>query len=253
MKKIAMSAPVRVHPFTGLVVDVDTWATAHDYHRRHQQLHLLALHGAGVAYGLDVLPTDPPSDTVVVEPGVAIDEFGNVVIVPERQRVGLGGETELAYIVLDYVESLPPSGRGNQHEERGRVVEDFRLRALSSLPEAPALELARVQLQPGGAPIVNPANPWSPAANEIDCRFRPRAYPRVAQDVSIGLIVCGEEGKLDPRHLIGFHYFLRELDSCGIRPQLVVANEDKVPTTDILYVTGHGEKAVPAASVKRIG
>ncbi|HWO72522.1 MAG TPA: hypothetical protein VNN21_03100, partial [Dehalococcoidia bacterium] len=184
MKKIAMSAPVRVHPFTGLVVDVDTWATAHDYHCRHQQLHLLALHGAGVAYGLDVLPTDPPSDTVVVEPGVAIDEFGNVVIVPERQRVGLGGESELAYIVLDYVESLPTPGRANQHEERGRVVEDFRLRVLSSLPESPALELARVQVKPGGSPIVNPANPWLPAANEIDSRFRPRAYPRVAQDLS---------------------------------------------------------------------
>jgi hypothetical protein len=248
-----MSAPVRVHPFTGLVVDVDTWATAHDYHRRHQQLHLLTLHGSGVAHGLEVLPTDPPSDTIVIEPGMAIDDFGNVIIVPERQRLGLGGESDLIYVVLDYVESLLPTAHANQHEERGRIVEDFRLRALPSLPESPALELARVPLQAGNAtPILNPANPWSPGANEIDCRFRHRAYPRATQDVSVGLMVCGGEENLDAHHLLGFNYFLRELDNAGLRPQLVTVDERKVPATDVLYITGHGEKAVPPASVKLI-
>src|SRR3990170_3852397 len=107
MKDLPLSSPVRVQPFTGLVIDVDTWATAHDYHRRHHQLHLLTLHGSGIAHGLEVLPTVPSSDTVVVEPGIAIDRAGDVIIVPERQRVTVEEGEHTVYIVLDYVESLP--------------------------------------------------------------------------------------------------------------------------------------------------
>ena len=247
-----MSAPVRVHPFTGLVVDVDTWATAHEYHRRQQQLHLLTLHGSGVAHGLEVLPTDPPSDTVVIEPGIAIDDSGNMIVVPARQRVGLGGESDLAYIVLDYVESLPAASANGGNETRGRVVEDFRIRTLSSLPESPALELARINLRPGdGSVIVSPSNPWTPAVNEIDCRFRFHSYPRGLQEISVGLMLCGEEAQLAPGHMLGFHFLLRELTNCGLRPQLVTAS-NSVPATDIIYVTGSGDVAVPDDSVKEI-
>jgi hypothetical protein len=66
-------------------------------------------------------------------------------------------------------------------------------------------------------------------------------------------MVCGGLENLDPHHMLGFQYFLRELDTNGLRSQLITVDESKVPATDVLYITGQGEKAVPAASVKLIG
>jgi hypothetical protein len=241
---------VRVHPFTGLVIDVDTWATAHDYHRRHQELHLLTLHGSGIAYGLDVLPTDPPSETVVVEPGVAIDPLGNVIIVPERQHIALSERASLGYLALDYVESIPPAG-GSQKDTRARVLEDFRLRSLSTLPEAPALELARVQLAPEPAAIVVAANPWSPGCNEIDSRYRLRLRVQAPRDLTIGLVLHQLE-ELSPNHLAGFQFFARELESAGIRPKVIAAGDGAVPDADLIYVSGSGETEIPALLAKRL-
>ena len=248
-----LSPPVRVNPFTGLIVDVDTWATAHEYHRRHHQLHLLTLHGSGVADGLEVLPTDPPSDTLAVEPGVAIDTLGNTIVLPERQRIPLGASEGIVYVVLDYVESLPPGSSANQNDARGRVVEDFRLRVVSEAPESPALELARVQLAASPKLVVaSPSNPWAPGSTEIDCRFRVRVHPQASREISVGLVVCGSAAELDANHLKGFHYLLRELSGCGLRAVLATTSDGEVPPADLLYVTGIGATKPPTAVVNRV-
>jgi hypothetical protein len=247
------SSPVRVNPFTGLIVDVDTWSTAHDYHRHHHQLHLLTLHGCGIAHGLEVLPTDPPSDTVVVEHGVGIDRLGNVIILPERQRLSLEAKEGTLYLSLDYVESVPPGTSTNQAGNRGRVVEDFRLRVLSVPPELPALELARVQMGSSAkADVTSPSNPWSPGPNEIDSRFRLRVQPQACTDVHVGLLVCGSAEELDPNHLKGFHHLLRALAGCGLRAVLVGAGGREGPPADILYVTGKGTAKPTAAVLNRV-
>jgi hypothetical protein len=253
MKSWPLSPPIRVQPFTGLVIDVDTWATAHDYHRRHHQLHLLALHGSGIASGLEIAPADPASDVLVVEPGVAIDETGNVIIVPERQRVTLEASERTSYILLDYVESLPQSAGTNGDETRGRMVEDFRLRVLSAIPETPSIELARVCVVPQeGKLILTPARrPAMPEANEVDARFRPMAHTRAPSTIRIGLIIVGAPGDLDPSHLIGVNNWLRELSVCGLRYALF-ADTDSVPAADLLYVTGNGSAKPSATQVKGI-
>jgi len=248
-----LSPPIRVNPFTGLIIDVDTWSTAHDYHRHHHQLHLLTLHGCGIAHGLDVLPTDPPSDTIVVERGVGIDTAGNVIVLPERQRLTLEPKEGMYYVCLDYVESVPSVMGAGQGESRGRVVEDFRLRVLSAPPELPALELARVQLQSSTkSAIISPSNPWSPGANEIDCRFRLQVQPAACRDISVDLLVCGPAEELDPNHLKGFHCLLRTLASYGLRAVPVAVGDREAPAADILYVTGKGTTKPPAAVLSRI-
>lgn len=249
MDTLPVQPSIRVQPFTGLVIDVDTWATAHDYHRRHHQLHLLSLHGSGISCGLEVLPTDPPSDSVVVEPGAAIDPVGNVIVVPERQRVTPDTRKGMIYVILDYVESLPPGA--NQQDSRGRLLEDFRLRGLSEPPESPGMELARVQVSGSSKlTIAGPANPWSPGPNEIDRRFRFYSRPQAPKTLTVGLVVSGAADDLDPEHLRGFHYFLRELGSCGLRARLVSTDGSDVPPADLLYVTGKGDAPPPAALVK---
>jgi hypothetical protein len=251
MNQLPLHSPIRVHPFSGLVIDVDTWATAHDYHRNHQQLHLLSLHGTGVAQGLDVVSTDPPSESVVVEAGLAIDSLGNTIIVPERQYVRLGDSAGLTYLVLDYVESIPPSD-ANQRDTRARVKEDFRLRAVQTTPEPHSIELARVDMKKGAA-IVGAANPWLPQANELDLRHRPRLYVTAPRAISVGLVVHGGEASLSPSHLSGFQFLLRELEFCGLRAEVTKSTDASVPDAELLYVTADSGAAVSSAMVKRLG
>ena len=252
MNQIPLHSPIRVHPFSGLVIDVDTWATAHDYHRNHQQLHLLSLHGSGIAQGLEVIPTDPPGDGVVVEAGIAIDRSGNTIIVPERQHLSLGKSTGISYLLLDYVESIPPAGP-DQRDTRARVKEDFRLRAVQTQPESHSIELARIEITKPGGPIVAAPNPWMPKENEIDVRYRPRIQATAPRTMTVGLLLQGEEAGLSPTHLTGFQFLLRELEYCGIRAEVFKANDAAVPKAELLYVTADSAFTVPAATVKKIG
>jgi len=252
MNQLPLHSPIRVHPFSGLVIDVDTWATAHDYHRQHQQLHLLSLHGTGVAQGLDVVSTDPPSESVVVEAGLAIDPLGNTIIVPERQYVVLGNQAGLTYLVLDYVEGIPPSD-GNNRDTRARVKEDFRLRAVQTTPEPHSIELARIETKKAAAPIVGAANPWLPRESELDLRYRPRLHLTAPKIVKVGLVVHGDESSLSSSHLAGFQFLLREMEYCGLRAEVTKATDAAVPDADLLYVTADSGAAVPSAMVKRLG
>ncbi|MGE0059817.1 MAG: hypothetical protein AB7P33_13180 [Dehalococcoidia bacterium] len=251
MNQTNLRSQVRVHPFTGLVVDVDTWATAHDYHRRHQELHLLTLHGSGIAYGLEVLPTDPPSDTVVIEPGVAVDTVGNLIVVPERQHVAISARSGTAYIAVDYVESIPPSSNG-QKDTRARILEDFRLRSMNSEPEVSALELARIRLDGKTGPIIGAPNPWVPGAGEIDARFRPRLQTRAPRDLSVAWITH-EPGGMAPSHELGLHFLLRELEQAGLRGRVTQTSDGSIPSgAQLLYVSGNSETAMPDALVDRL-
>jgi hypothetical protein len=252
MNQLPLHSPIRVHPFSGLVIDVDTWATAHDYHRNHQQLHLLSLHGSGIAQGLEVFCTDPPSDGVVVEAGIAIDRAGNTIIVPERQHISLGKSTGMSYLLLDYVESIPPTGP-DQRDTRARVKEDFRLRAVQSAPEAHSIELARVEITKPGGPIIGAANPWLPKANEVDSRNRPRIFATAPRTMTVGLVVFGEEATLSPTHLAGFQFFLRELEYSGLRAEVFKSTDASIPKAELIYVTADSAATVPAATVKKIG
>jgi len=252
MNQLPLHSPIRVHPFSGLVIDVDTWATAHDYHRNHQQLHLLSLHGTGVAQGLEVVSTDPPSESVVVEAGLAIDTLGNTIIVPERQYVTLGDSAGLTYLVLDYVESIPPSD-ANQRDTRARVKEDFRLRAVQTTPEPHSIELARVELKKGATAIVGAANPWLPQANELDLRQRRHLHLTAPRAISVGLVIHGGEASISPSHLSGFQFLLRELEYCGLRAEVTKSTDASVPDAELLYVTADSGAAVPSAMVKRLG
>ena len=251
MSHLPLHSPIRVHPFSGLVIDVDTWATAHDYHRTHQRLHLLSLHGSGVAQGLEVVSTDPPSESVVVEAGVAIDPLGNTIIVSERQHVALGERPGTTYLVLDYVESIPPTG-DSQQDTRARVKEDFRLRAVQAAPEPHSLELARIEVAQTPAQVVSPGNPWLPGQNEIDQRHRPRLHVTAPRRVSIALVIQGDENALNPSHLAGFQFLLREMEYYGLRAEVSVSKDSSVPESEFVYVTGDASTALPSAMVARL-
>ena len=66
----------RANPFPGLMIDVDTWQDAHNYHRDQQRLHIMAFHQTGILGGLEVNANNPPDLSVTIRPGMAIDPDG---------------------------------------------------------------------------------------------------------------------------------------------------------------------------------
>jgi hypothetical protein len=168
----------RVNPYPGLMVDVDVWRDAHDYHRAQLHLHHLALHGWGIVMGLDVTLVEGADNTLRIEPGLAIDPGGNFISVPEGLKYQITSkEKQQVYLILQLRELLgqpAPSTPENRSTPFTRVVEAFRIQERDRLPEEPYIELARVDLVPGKGPLRAAAKADSPGANELDLRSRVR-------------------------------------------------------------------------------
>ncbi len=215
--QISAFTPIeRVVAHSGLVVDADTWAIAHGYHDAHQRLHALAWHGAGIRWGLSVVANGTADDTVVVEPGVAVDSEGRAILVESFMRVPLPAEGTPAYVLLEYVER--PLGSNG-----GRVAEDYRIRVTTEPPDRSQLELARVARSPEQqAPIRAAAQWWDPADDEIDERFRSVAAGGATRELTIAYVSVGSPEGPSADHLEGFFYLVRELRRVGISTSPVV-------------------------------
>ena len=66
----------RVNPFQGLIIDDAIWRDSHEYHRNHQRLHSLAIHGPGIIAGLEVIANQSPDLSIIINPGIGIDPEG---------------------------------------------------------------------------------------------------------------------------------------------------------------------------------
>jgi len=163
----------RVNPFQGLVIDADTWRDAHNYHRDQQRLHVLAFHKTGIVSGLEVTANNPADLSVNINPGIAIDPQGNVIIMPLTQRYRLQTQEKgLVYLIIQFRE-IP--GEPYQPPDGGqptRILEAFRLQERDRLPSEPYVELARLDFDPSQGTVKDARNPASPAKNEINLNFR---------------------------------------------------------------------------------
>jgi polyhydroxyalkanoate synthesis regulator phasin len=170
----------RVNPVPGMMIDVETWRTAHDYHRDHARLHNLALHGRGIVMGLDVVVGESVN-ALLIQPGVALDSAGNFVIVEREQvhRLAARGRG-MIYLALRYRDApAEPDAAGAGPQTR--VIESFTIEERTLPPSDTDLELARIDFDPQQAPIRSAADPQQPGRNEVDIRWRVRAG---APDVS---------------------------------------------------------------------
>jgi hypothetical protein len=160
----------RINAFQGLMIDAAVWRDAHDYHREQLRLHHRALHGFGVVQGLDVgvVGTD---NTLFVQAGVALDQLGNYIVVPQpiarRLETTVSG---LLYVVLRFVDEPEPPDNGSA--QSARVVEGFTLTVETQPPSGAYVELARFQHEPAAGPIRAAADPDKPGPNELDVRGR---------------------------------------------------------------------------------
>ncbi|MDY6892469.1 MAG: DUF4159 domain-containing protein [Chloroflexota bacterium] len=163
----------RVNPFPGLMIDVDIWQEAHNYHRDQQRLHLLTFHQTGIMAGLEVIANDPPDLSVTINPGIGIDSEGNNIIVSSAQRYTIQArQSGMVYLVIQFREIpsgpyQPPDGG-----QPTRIMEAYRIQEREELPTEAFLELARIDFDPANPTLHNPRIMDNPGKNEVDHRFR---------------------------------------------------------------------------------
>ncbi|MBI2192016.1 MAG: hypothetical protein HYU36_08535 [Planctomycetes bacterium] len=151
--------------------------TEQTYWNEKRKKHLAHEHSEGVVRDLGVTETNPPSLTVQVAAGRALDTEGNDPEVESPQDldcaalVPASGEVTV-YITLRYntLEAEPYFVDEIGASQNKYVQDSFVLEATTQAPAAPALELARFRLGAGATQIRNAADPNNPALNEIDLR-----------------------------------------------------------------------------------
>jgi hypothetical protein len=97
-----------------------------DYHLPQARMHHAHIHSAGIARGLEVQGT-LGEDSIVVQPGVAIDEQGQLIILTqEESRTTSNFLNSALYVTLKFAEAEGTDGRLVQ-------VPDVRLRTVSEV------------------------------------------------------------------------------------------------------------------------
>lgn len=239
----------RLSPYRGLVIDVPVWNDAHNYHRDQHRLHTMSSHSCGVVTGLEVVAWNPPDNSVVIYPGVAVDDEGNTIVLPQAQRFYIKTEEKgLALITMRYSEIVPEVAAKTVEEELKPVytTEAYRIEEQRHRPAEAFIELARVNIGNEGRTIGDAADPYSARDNEIDMRYRTVSAAKTGGEIRIGLLryPVGEKGAAWRSHEVGL---LNLVDS--IRQNTVYAArlleavdlKSEIVDCDLLIMTGSGE------------
>ena len=134
----------RIKAIDGLAVTADIWEEAHAYHRQTQRFETLLYQGWGIVTGLEVIASDPPDTSVYILPGVAVDQAGQSIVLPQPVAYDVGEEMEgLLYLILSYGESPPRADEVGREDVPRYVHAEFSLAASTILPTTPYVELAR--------------------------------------------------------------------------------------------------------------
>ena len=154
--------------FSGRLLDAATLAAEQDYQREMRRLHNRALHGYGVASGLNVNIEAGGEPSVSVAPGYALDRCGNEIALCESAKLRLPAGQHEAFISLRYWEHAcghSPAPNGTMPA----FIEDACIVAIAAHVPATAIALARV---------VHEADGWLLAASFVV----PRALPSADQE-----------------------------------------------------------------------
>ena len=232
----------------GMVVDVTAWNAAHDYHTVHQLRHNISMHRPGITSGLEVVAWDPPDNSIIINPGIALDSEGHTVVVADAQRFQLQtNEPGMLYLVLQYREVPAGEGRGASDSDGGptnSVIEAYRLEERRELPEDSYIELARIDVSGDGSTITDSLNVVNPTANEIDLRYRQLSGPRPIAYFRIGVVPLEmtEEGHVP--HSPGVMSLIRSVNNSTpffAEFKGSISLNQEIADCDLLVIAGHQE------------
>jgi hypothetical protein len=209
----------------------------------------MSSHQYGIVTGLEVVAWNPPDNSVVVYPGVAIDYEGNTIVVGQPQRFYVRIEEKgMARITIRYSE-IAPDAAATSAGEKGQpiyVTEAFRIEEQRHRPTEHYVELARLHLDSESKSISDPTDPYRPHPNQIDSRYRTVSGAKPGGEISVGLLSY-PAGKLAPGwdvHQRGVLNLVRSMQQgtpYSARVVDAVELSTEVEDCELLCMSGHGE------------
>jgi hypothetical protein len=130
----------RVNYFEGQLLSASDFQAEQEYFLARLRRHNRYLHGVGVVCGLKV--STASSSEIIVQPGVAIDCYGNEIHVPTPTRVSIPHLPGEQFVVLKYSEEevapVPIASATSDKDSEGRaftrIREGFQIEILSANP-----------------------------------------------------------------------------------------------------------------------
>ncbi|GAA6615182.1 DUF4159 domain-containing protein [Scytonema sp. NUACC26] len=241
----------RLQASDGLLIDAQRWRKAHDYHRLRQNAHYQCLNQPGVVCGLGVRAIAAPREVeaqyrdgrwVEIQPGIAIDLLGNLIVVPNTLPFRIatevrGSDPVVVYLVVSYVD--PDELR--RSTQREVVQEMYRVDEKSTSPGSTEIEICRVLIQSGEVTITQPTDAFFPGYNNIDLRYRRQAQARPQAIVRVAQV--NHNDSECARSFFNLSYLLQAVESLypslrGTEEVGQVTFNENLQEYDLLYLTG---------------
>ncbi|MGA9382541.1 MAG: hypothetical protein WBV73_27595 [Phormidium sp.] len=193
----------RLNVTDGLLMNAERWRLAHNYHLMRQNVHFQSLNQPGIVCELGVCVISPPDDLpaqyrdgrwVQIQPGIAIDLFGNFIVIDQAIDFRIVSETNIdeglmVYLVATYVD--PDKLR--RRDETEVVMERFRIDEKNSPPNDHEVELCRILIKPGEVELSSPQEVFYPSFNQLDLRYRQQARSRPQSLVRVAVLASDPE------------------------------------------------------------
>lgn len=196
----------RLQVTDGLLMDAQRWRLAHDYHRQRQNMQYQSLNQPGIVCGLGISVIAPPADVreqyrdgrwVQIQPGLAIDLFGNFIVVTEPENYRIVSENRSAKPLIVYLTASYVDPERLHRKQLGEILrETFRLDEKSNPPSETEVELCRILLPPSveenvpaTVQLEHPTDVFFPSYNNIDLRYRAQARSRPQSVVRVAQVM----------------------------------------------------------------
>jgi hypothetical protein len=261
----------------GLLINAERWRRAHNYHQQRQSMLFQSLNQPGIVTGLGVHIVTAPEDVpakyrdqrwLEIQPGLAIDLAGNLIVVPHPipYRIVAGDiptpEPLTIYLSISHVDPKTLV-RTNQPEI---IQETFRIDESTQPPTGRELEVCRIHLKPGQVELEQPTDVFSPQVNQIDLRFRLYAQARPQGWAEIALVQplhyrgTPAETAAAQNYLTNLAFLLESLES--LYPALGSKAVQQVSLADhsqahlskynLLFASGEWESALAPVEIDQI-
>ncbi|MEC4806333.1 MAG: hypothetical protein SAJ12_09695 [Jaaginema sp. PMC 1079.18] len=170
----------RLNVIDGLLMNSQRWQLAHDYHQRRQNVLYQCLNEPGIVCGLEVCLIAAPETVkpeyrdkrwLEIQPGIAIDRFGNLIVVDKPINYRLQSEPSVQATTIYLVVSYVDPGELHYHHRPETLKEVYRLDE-KLIPSEQDVEVCRIQLAGEAVALQLPQDVFTPQINELDLRYR---------------------------------------------------------------------------------
>ena len=189
------------HATDGIVLDAELWNLTQDYHQRRQNLHHQTFYKPGIVCGFGIKLRS--SSKVEIQPGIAIDLYGNPIILTETKHTVVSevNNTDKPIYKLIYIEHREKKRNDgdNSDGKSPQIVEGVCMLGVQTneLKEH-QLELCRIKLEPKEQVNLKPTRKiFEPESNTLDFRFRQQAAIRAEKIVRIAQLQHDKQTELN--------------------------------------------------------